>query len=91
VSWQVVTHTPEQQSECAEHATPVSRQGKSQKPPEQNPEQHSVLDEQLLPDCVHDAGAAPPSPTGPHLPPEQLKLQHSAGCPQCSPSARHVS
>jgi hypothetical protein len=86
-----VTHTPEQQSACAEHATPVSRQGKSQKPPEQNPEQHSALEAQLLPDCVHTE-LVPPSPTGPHLPPgKQLKLQHSAGCPHVAPSARHVS
>jgi hypothetical protein len=87
-----VTHTPEQQSECAEHATPVSRQGRSQNPPEQNPEQHCVLVVQLLPDCVQ-LELAPPSPTGPHLcvVAMQLKLQQSASCPQLPPSARQVS
>jgi hypothetical protein len=69
----------------------VSRHGKSQKPPEQNPEQHSASDAQLLPDSVHTE-LVPPSPTGPHLPlGKQLKLQHSAGCPHFPPSARQVS
>jgi hypothetical protein len=68
----------------------VSLHGKSQNPPEQNPEQHSVLATQLLPEAVHEV--VPPSPAGPHLPPgRQLKLQHSAGCPQAAPSPRHVS
>jgi len=87
----VVAHRPEQQSAAAEQATPVSLHGKSQKPPEQNPEQHSVLEAQLLPDIVHEE-IAPASATRPQVPPgRQLKLQHSAGCPHLAPSPRHVS
>jgi hypothetical protein len=86
----VPTQTPEQQSEGAEHPTPVSLQGKSQKPPEQNLEQHWLLTVQLLP-LPTQAPAGPVPTMGPHFDgePVQLKLQQSASCPHAWPSALH--
>jgi hypothetical protein len=87
VSRQVVEQRPEQQSELAPQATPLRRQGRSQNPPEQNPEQHWPFDVQLLPVAMHDA-TTPPSPIGAHLDATQLKLQQSAACPHEAPSPR---
>ena len=67
--------TPEQQSEPTRHFTPVSWQSRSQKPPEQNCEQHWLSFWQLVPVAPQERPSGVPHRAGV---PVQANPQHSA-------------
>jgi hypothetical protein len=73
---------------------PVNRQGRSQKPPEQNLEQHwlpAVQRDPVGPQRAAAMASVAPLACGLQVDgdPMQLKLQHSASCPHENPSPRH--
>jgi hypothetical protein len=69
-------HTPPQQLVASKQMSFVCVQNDEpilQVPFEQSPEQHSMLDEQVLPAVVH----VPPTPIGAHFPATQVSVQHA--------------